>query len=68
MDYYTLKLSKGEKIRVTQDIRAFNSDRILVKKDSIGIYQGGSAYEGKILFDGKKRNIKVYYNYLVRAE
>ena len=66
--YYKLKLSRGDRVKVTEDISNFEGNRILAKKGQEGVYQGGSnVAAGRILFDGKKKNVKVYYSYLVKV-
>lgn len=67
MTYYDLNIKRGDRVEITQDIMSFDGNKTLIKAGSQGIFQGGSCELGLILVDGKKRNIKVYYDYMVRA-
>lgn len=67
MTYYELKIMRGDRVEITKDVKSFEG-RLLAKKGQQGIYQGGSYDQGLILLDGKKRNIKVYYEHMVKIQ
>jgi formamidopyrimidine-DNA glycosylase len=68
MTYYELKVMRGDRVEITKDILNFEGNRVLAKKGQQGTYEGGSCSQGLILLDGKKRNVKIFYDYLVKVK
>ena len=68
MTYYELNITRGDRVEITKDILNFEGNRVLVKKGSQGTFEGGSIEVGRVLLDGKKRNVKVFYEYMEKLE
>ena len=66
MTYEELKIMHGDRVEITKDVINFEGNRVLAKKGQQGVYQGGSCSVGRVLLDGKKRIVNVFYEYMVK--